>query len=214
MKFLFALLLALVPAFGSIITSGTVEYKFVDPFTGSSDSFSLHFSDGFDFSGYGFYDGLNPHAPTCLAAGPDACRMVPTAGANFNGPFGSFQPVPYGSIAFTFLSMAPPAKGVDDQVFTIPFTAAGSISGPYNSGGPVDPCPLPGNLDRYSCFEGLTGSGTVEFTVGFIANFANNTGAYFVKDAVYTFTAAPEPSTVAFCAIAGIVAVCRRRKRT
>jgi hypothetical protein len=131
-----------------------------------------------------------------------------------NGPYGDFQPDPFGYMEFKFTDPVIPVSGLDNQVFQIPFTATGTVHGPYDHGFPAEPCPLPGNLDRYLCYESFTGSGTVQFTVGYISQFAGDTDAYFLKGEVYTFTAAPEPSTMAFCAIAVIVAVCRRRKRT
>jgi hypothetical protein len=60
------------------------------------------------------------------------------------------------------------------------------------------PCLIPGHAFP-DCGEALTGSGIVQFTVGYTIAPAPFGDVYYIKDAVFTFAPAPalEPSTLA-----------------
>jgi hypothetical protein len=196
-----------------VIIGGSINYN-----QNGFDGFSLNLSDGFSFSG-GSGDPYNPHGSNCFSQYP-FCSLLSWASAPFNvvgeGVNNNFLTSGYVEFA-PLLVVTPAINIIEDQIFELPFTAEGFVYGPYNPR-PIQPCILPSNPGPSTCYEPVTGSGTVEITVGYeplYSKFAPY--PYFIRSAIYTFSAAseaPEPSTVAFCTIAGIVAVCRRRRRT
>jgi hypothetical protein len=213
------LLLAVVPAFGSQIVSGTVDRVFGGDPTGP---FSITLQDGYSLSGISIV-GEASEIPQCFI-GPEfrACTFSPHLVFKLND-FG-FPDNPLYSGSFTITIPSGNSFAVDTSKIprgasvVVPFnfvTVTGRLVAPFTTMmtfGSADPCLLLTPDVPGVCIETISGSGTG--TVTLIHDPNSTLDRIYMQSETLSFSVAPEPSTMAFCTIAGFVAVCRRRRRT
>jgi hypothetical protein len=218
MKFLLALLLVPAASGSAIFTSGFYERVFprVNA-SGWQSYFDVKLSDGYPLIGeshtgtlYGFcYIQFGQCQVLSDSPSYDYLTFNYTDDAPVN-----FRDT--GDIKITTDNIKIPLTFTSgSQTFYFPFTASGLISTTPSAFNPYPPCdlPTPDFISPHYCTENLTGSGIEAVTVGLYLDQPNLGSYYNIDRVVFTFVA-PEPSTMAFCTIAGLAAVCRRRKRT
>lgn len=175
-----------------MITSGSVVLD---------GNFSLALDDGFSFSGGESLDFQRLRVQ-CFGVQPGPCELHPYQNAFLNPGNGFTNGMTSGRVSFTLGSVFP-VNQLPTETFQVPFTASGSVYGPFTSTSVIQPCELPGNTVAGGCAEPISGSGVALITVQH-STLIDGDYYYYISGTEYDFsagsafitpTSAPEPST-------------------
>ncbi len=164
------------------ITSGSISLN-----SQSSGSFTLTLSDGFSFSGttnsrnpIGTFLGCFPSVGTCQVGTIDYLNLNEAIGPRNDNFSGIILP--------TVVSFSP-QDTTQDQTFSAPITATGTVVSPYTGVSDV-PCLLPtGDASRPLCPESFSGTGLATVTISKLGEelYIRSTTLVFSTPEPYSF---------------------------